>query len=139
MKRLLFTILHCTWGLPQTLLGLVIFLINRRCPHGFYLGVVDTRWKSRGGMSLGLFIFTPPEEDSRSQPVRIHEYGHTFQALLLGPLYLVIVGIPSYLWANLPVFIRMRREKKIPYTSLFVESWASRLGEKATGKRASWN
>ena len=90
-------------------------------------------------MSLGLFIFTPSEESSRSQPVRIHEYGHTIQSLLLGPLYLAVIGIPSYLWANLPVFVRLRREKKIPYTALFAESWASRLGEKAAGEKAIWN
>ncbi len=139
MKHLLSILLHCTWGLPQTLLGLMIFLINRGSPHSFFRGVVDTRWNSRGGMSLGLFIFTPPEEYSRSQPVRIHEYGHTIQSLILGPLYLVIVGIPSYLWANLPVFRRMRKLRNIPYTSLFVESWASRLGERATGERGTWN
>ena len=136
MKKLLFIIWQCTWGLPQTLLGAIVFLKHIRCPHKMYRGCIDTRWDSRGGMSLGLFIFTPKEEDDRRSMVRVHEYGHCIQSLLLGPLYLLIVGIVSYTWANLPYFRRMRREKNIPYTSCFVESWASKWGEWITKEEA---
>ena len=136
MKKLLFIIWQCTWGLPQTLLGAIVFLKHIRCPHRVYRGCIDTKWDSRGGMSLGLFIFTPKEEDDRRSMVRVHEYGHCIQSLLLGPLYLLIVGIVSYTWANLPYFRRMRREKNIPYTSCFVESWASKWGEWVTKEEA---
>lgn len=136
MKKLLFIIWQCIWGLPQTLLGAIVFLKHIRCPHRVYRGCIDTKWDSRGGMSLGLFIFTPKEEDDRRSMVRVHEYGHCIQSLLLGPLYLLIVGIVSYTWANLPYFRRMRREKNIPYTSCFVESWASKWGEWVTKEEA---
>ena len=139
MKKLLFIFWQCTWGLPQTLLGAIIFLKHIRCPHRVYRGCIDTKWNSRGGMSLGLFIFTPQEEDSRTEEVRVHEYGHCIQSLLLGPLYLVIIGIISYSWANIPYFRRMRREKHIPYTKCFVESWASKWGEWITKQKAIWN
>lgn len=139
MKRILYTVLQCTWGLAQTLLGFIIFLANPGCTHKIYRGCIDTHWKKRGGMSLGLFIFTPEESNVNSQPIRVHEYGHTIQSLMLGPLYLIIVGIVSFTWANLPVFRKMRREKGIPYTSCFCESWASSLGEKVTGEKAVWN
>lgn len=138
MKRLLFVIWQCTWGICQTLLGFLVFLRHRKCPHTCYRGAVDTHWDSRGGMSLGLFIFTPGEETPDTQKVRVHEYGHCVQSLLLGPGYLIL-GLISFCWANLPVFRRMRREKKIPYTACFVESWASRWGELATGEDAIWN
>ncbi len=139
MKRLIYVIAQCTWGLAQTLLGLFFFLATIRCPHKIYRGCIDTRWNHSGGLSLGLFIFTPPEDKYCSQPIRVHEYGHTIQSLMLGPLYLIIVGIVSYTWANLPCFRRMRKEKGIPYTACFTESWASRLGEKVTGEPAIWH
>jgi len=139
IKRIAYAIVQCTWGFFQTLLGFVIFLVNIRCPHDMYLGCIDTRWKSRGGMSLGLFIFTPVENSPNAQPIRVHEYGHTIQSLILGPLYLIVVGIISYTWANLPYFKRMRKTKRLPYTACFVESWASGLGEKVTKEKAIWN
>lgn len=139
MKKLLFILVQCTWGLPQTLLGALIYLKHIRCPHRAYRGCIETKWNSQGGMSLGLFIFTPKDEDSRFEPVRVHEYGHCIQSLLLGPLYLIVIGVVSYTWANLPYFRKMRREKKILYTSCFVESWASKWGEWITKQNAIWN
>lgn len=136
MKKLFFVLFQCTWGLPQTLLGAIIFFKHIRCPHSWYRSCIETKWNSSGGMSLGLFIFTPQKEDNRTEQVRVHEYGHCIQSLLLGPLYLVVIGIVSYTWANLPYFRKVRREKKIPYTACFVESWASRWGEWITREEA---
>ena len=138
MKRILFMLLQCTWGIGQTLIGFLFFLIYIRCPHKLYRGCIDTRWNSRSGLSLGLFIFTPDESIGDSEEIRIHEYGHCLQSVFLGPLY-IIVGIISVSWARMPYFERMRREKKLPYTACFVESWASRLGEWLTGEKAIWD
>lgn len=138
MKRILVMFLQCTWGLAQTLMGAVVFLKLIRCPHRVYRGCIDTRWDSRGGMSLGLFIFTPNEESERADKVRVHEYGHCIQSIVLGPMYLII-GLISVIWANLPYFRTLRKKKKIPYTACFVESWASRWGEWVTGEKAIWN
>ena len=138
MKRIFLMLLQCIWGAAQTLLGAIVFLRYIRCPHKLYRGSIDTRWNSRGGMSLGLFIFTPDEESERAEKVRVHEYGHCIQSVVLGPLYL-IVGLISVLWANVPYFRKLRREKKIPYTACFVESWASKWGEWVTGQDAIWN
>ncbi|MCI8837633.1 MAG: hypothetical protein HFG74_06170 [Hungatella sp.] len=52
--------------------------------------------------------------------------------LMLGPAYLAVVGLPSIIWARSGACIRMRREKKIPYSAFYTESWADRLGEKMT-------
>ena len=138
MKRILVMVLQCTWGLAQTILGAFVFLKLLSCPHRIYRGSIDTRWEKRGGMSLGLFIFTPQEESERAQKVRVHEYGHCIQSIVLGPLYL-IVGLISVTWANFPYFRKLRKEKNIPYTSCFVESWASKWGEWVTGEDAIWN
>ena len=104
----------------------------RRCPRKRVGGAVatlhDGDW---GGVSLGMFIFVPgglgPEREAR---LLAHEYGHTFQSALLGPLYLLVVGVPSYLWANLPRNRRARAERHIPYESRYPENWAEALGRK---------
>lgn len=128
-----YILFQCTWGLGQTLIGLVVFLVHLRCPHSFYKGCIETRWGSRySGLSLGLFIFTP---ECDTAPVRVHEYGHTIQSLVLGPFYL-IPGIISLCWGNLPRYARMRREQNLPYTRCFVERHASRFGEIVTGEKA---
>ncbi len=138
LKKFFFILIQCTFGLGQTLMGFFVFLFLIKKPHGFYRGCVDTKWDSRSGLSLGLFIFTPSETISDSQKIRVHEYGHCVQSLVLGPLYL-FVGIISVTWAGLPYFEKLRREKNLPYTSCFVESWASRWGERVTGDVAIWD
>ena len=67
----------------------------------------------------------------------VHEYGHTIQSLILGPLYLLIIGIPSSLWGFLGG--RKRREQQIPYCAFFTEKWANRLGEWVTGEESIGN
>ena len=125
-----------TWGLPQSLLGLILTLKYRRCSHARVGGALatlhDGNW---GGVSLGMFIFVPgglgPEREAR---LLAHEYGHTFQSALLGPLYLLAVGVPSYLWANLPRNRRLRAQRRIPYESRYPENWAEALGQKHFAK-----
>ena len=138
LKRVIFVLINCTWGIGATLVGLVFFLINIKKPHRSYRGAVDTRWNMRAGLSLGLFIFTPEENVDCSGPIRVHEYGHCIQNMVLGPLML-LVGVVSVLWGNLPYFARLRRSRNIPYTKCFVESWASRWGEKVTKEPAIWD
>ena len=138
MKKYLFIFLQCTWGFFQTLLGFLFFLNVRQYPYTTYRGCIDTRWNSRSGLSLGLFIFTPNTELSDSETIRVHEYGHCIQSIVLGPMYLIL-GLISLGWARIPYYVKLRREKKIPYTACFVESWASKWGELATGEEAIWN
>jgi len=137
VKKILYLLIQCTWGLPQTLIGLGFYLKNRKCEHGFYRCSYDTKWNYRGGISLGLFIFTPTDAFDNAQLIRVHEYGHTIQSLLLGPLMLFI-GIISCTWGNLPYFEKKRREEGVPYTACFVEAWASKWGELAAKEPAIW-
>lgn len=138
MKRFLYVFVQCTWGILQTILGFIFFLNIRHYPHKVYRGCIDTQWSGKGGLSLGLFIFTPREDVENNEKVRVHEYGHTIQSLVLGPAYLIL-GLISVAWANIPYFRRLRKEKNIPYTACFVESWASRWGQWATGEEAIWH
>lgn len=137
MKKALFILVQCTWGLLQTLIGLGFFIALRKCPHRMYRGCIDTQWNHTGGLSLGLFIFTPPDSQANAPLIRVHEFGHCVQSLLLGPLML-FVGVISVVWGNLPYFARLRKEKHLLYTACFVEAWASKWGEMATGEKAIW-
>ncbi len=63
----------------------------------------------------------------------VHEYGHTWQSMMLGPCYLVVVGIPSIIWSRSRRCRQARREKGIPYSAFYTERWADDLGAKMTG------
>lgn len=133
----LFYLIQWTWGLPVNLIGGIAFLIctkikKRRWQRFGYSYIVYLPWKA-GGLSLGLFIFMRDGHKSKqwTYNTRIHEYGHTWQCLLLGPLYYIVVAIPSVIWCN--VFATYRKKHNISYYKLYCESWANSFGEKFTG------
>ena len=122
MKKIIYIVLQCTWGFFQTLIGAVLFLIFIKEKHSYFKGSVVTAWKLSSGISLGLFIFT-----DRDSILLEHEYSHTLQSLLLGPLYIPVISLPSLLWAGLPCFRNLRKNKKISYNSFFTEKWAEHI------------
>lgn len=135
MKIHLYRICQCTYGILQTFLGFCLFLIYCREKHYSYRGAVVTEWKHGGSVSLGMFLFVSTKYKERAAAeaynrLVAHEYGHSIQSLMLGPLYLIIIGIPSFLWAAVPAFRKMRRERNISYYSFYTESWANALGER---------
>ena len=42
--KIIFIVLQCTWGLPQTLIGLGFYIVNSKHPHKVYRGCIDTQW-----------------------------------------------------------------------------------------------
>lgn len=140
MKKILYLLIQCTWGLGQTIIGLFFFLIHITKPHKFYRCAIETRWNNPyAGLSLGPFIFIPRDEGEYQSGARVHEYGHTIQSLVLGPLY-AIVGVISVGWGSVifPILKGTKKYKDIKYTKCFVEYNASWLGEKVTGEKAAW-
>jgi hypothetical protein len=129
-------------------LGAVVCLLHIRDKHYFYHGAIVTEWKNPTSVSLGMFVFITKEPyfydklsdeytiEELSQRLLVHEYGHTIQSLILGPLYLIVMGIPSTVWGFLPSLNKKRKEKQISYFSFFTESWANHLGEKVTGQQS---
>lgn len=124
---------QCAWGMPQTILGFLLYLRYLDAPHERFGGAVRTRWTRDGGISLGPFIFTPDSEEAWCRKMAAHEYGHTFQSLMLGPLYLFLIGLPSMVWNR--CFCGYRNRKQVPYSWFYTERWADRLGEKHAGAR----
>ena len=133
MKRFLFRLWQWIWGLPQTLAGglLYLYYVNRGCPHFPYQGASVVIWpRENGSMSLGGYVFLYGSWARTDRATLAHEYGHCVQSLLFGPLYLLAVGLPSILWAGLPVFRKRRREQGVSYYSVYPEHSATRLGER---------
>ena len=146
MKKLLYVLIQCTWGIIQTLVGFCVFFIHISCPHYFYHGAIVTKTKGKTSVSLGLFVFTGTElpKDKRAENripdeemekrLLVHEYGHTIQSIILGPLYLIIIGLPSMIWAKTTYF--SKKDIRIPYSDFYTESWANYLGEKITKEKS---
>lgn len=137
MKRVLFILAQAIWGFPQTFVGGLLFLAHRHRPHMTFHGAVVTPWKRRGNVSLGPFIFLSehinPDFAAR---ILVHEYGHSVQSLIFGPLYLVVIGLPSLIWGELPALRTRRAERDLPYFTFYTERLANYLGTKATGLSA---
>ena len=146
MKIFVYRIWQCTWGILQTFLGLILFLPHYKNKHFNYHGAIVTLWKMKSSVSLGMFVFVTSEPhfaekfrgrsgaEELSSRLLVHEYGHTIQSLMLGPLYLILIGIPSMLWAFLGE--KKRREKHIPYGAFITEKWADSLGEIVTDEKS---
>ncbi len=141
--RILYWILQLSWGLVQNLAGFFVWaflmLKNPKRPVRGFHGAVLTQWSRPYSCGLGAFIFFGHKRSREANEVLVHEYGHTLQSALLGPFFLLIVGLPSFLWAFLPRCERLRREKHRPYAAFFCESWASRWGEKLLQEPAAWS
>ena len=132
--KLWYYLVQFTWGILQNLAGCFWFLCCLRKKHSIYHGAILTRVRMKrfsGGWTFGCFIFlTEPLSPASEHDLLIHEYGHTIQSLILGPVWSLVIGLPSMLWCNLPLFQRLRRRKGIPYSRLYCEGWANRLGQK---------
>lgn len=74
-------------------------------------------------MSLGDYLFVNPMSSQLSIQ---HECGHSRQSDILGPLYLIVIGIPSVLH-NVVHYLCSKVGIKWNYYSSYTESWANKL------------
>lgn len=130
MKLFVYILCQCLWGMPQTLLGAVLFLITLKDKKSYRNGDLITRWKSGYSASLGIFLFISRDlSDDEYERLFVHEFGHSVQSLIFGPLYLLLMALPSMLWCMLPIFKKYRSKRCISYYDFFTERLADRLGE----------
>jgi len=143
MKKLIhlpLLILLFIWEFPQNMLGIIIYLIFRRK----HLLITSEKESSHFffettnlGVSLGKFIFWKKSGNRYAHlknDCRMHEYGHALQSLMLGPLYLIVIGIPSisrFLFARW--YQKRHHTEWKNYFNAFPENWADKLGG-VTGK-----
>ena len=119
------------WQLPQHIVALIYFgYLVMMCKD---LGV-DSRYKQaivipcvmRGAVTLGCYVFVGLNSEYR-KTVK-HELGHTIQSKILGPLYLIVIGIPSITYCGLRRIFPSLRKKN--YYDFYTEKWANNLSEK---------
>ena len=115
------------WQLPQNLLGLILRVFYKQKNSLLYKDKAIRVCESfPGGISLGntVIVCKFPYNKLTWNVVK-HEWGHTKQSLYLGPLYLIIIGIPSGLWA---LIYKYNSAKPNGYYTFFTEKWADKLG-----------
>ena len=119
-------LLAFTWELPQTLVALIMWpiLACRKALSTYkermvliHTSTFLTWW------SLGEFIYMsqePVECDASN-----HEWGHSRQSRILGPLYLILIALPSVTYNGLcRIFPSLNKY----YYSMPWEKWADKLG-----------
>ena len=123
MKKLL-RILLWVWQLPQNIVGVIygaillsraeVFVVDR----GVEYNIVPS---FPGGISLGEYVIVNAYFLDNPH-MWLHEYGHCRQSAILGPLYLLAIGLPSLIWAAL------YKPEKGNYYDFYTEKWADKLG-----------
>lgn len=107
------------WELPQNLVGLVLKALfsTDKVQNGVW------HWKLSGSISLGHYVLL----DRRANETTLkHEQGHQKQSHYLGWLYLLVIGLPSIIWAGLHSYTIIGRKKS--YYWFYTEAWADKLG-----------
>lgn len=129
--RWLYYILACTWGIVMTIVGLLvsgviaiakIFLKDKIifAPYHWVYSI-STGPKYWGGLEFGLCFL---RDRSSSGSIDAHEFGHTFQNILFGPLFIFLVWIPSACW--------FWSQSTKPYDSMWFEDAATQCGRYAS-------
>lgn len=119
-------IIYWIWCFPQMIAGLFLRLfVKVELKEKYKNAVVYKCNLKSGSISLGNKIFLC-KEHWNDEYVKKHEYGHCKQGLILGWLYLIIIGIPSITWCN--CFNKYRVRKNVNYYSFYTEKWANKLG-----------
>ena len=123
MKAILNVILYL-WQLPQNLLGLLLVsILKPEDSYDFNRVRLYYATRMRGGISLGRYIIVRSAMRDFTGRTEWHEYGHSRQSMILGPLYLFVIGIPSLIWAAI-----FRPGYGRSYYDFYTERWADKLG-----------
>lgn len=120
------------WQLPQNLIGLFLLFIydKEKVYHRLNGRTFYYTSEMPSGISLGNYIIMNRQD--KEDGMR-HEYGHSVQSRILGPLYLLVIGLPSLLWNIIDRIIVTKivgvvRSCEIYYNMPW-EHWADVLGK----------
>lgn len=123
------------WQLPQNLLGLLLIAIYKPSRKHILENGVEVHYshKMNGGISLGKYALVHTihyrqnmADSLKRDTVRHEAIGHTKQSLMLGPLYLPVVGLQSICWAGL-YGTKLFPATTNGYYKFWTEKWADKL------------
>lgn len=121
------------WQLPQNLCGIVWKSISKgnriekvENEDSRNVGAEVYLQRNKGGVTLGKYIFINQDYEDKYMIIK-HECGHVKQSKILGPLYLIVIGLPSIIHAWLNNYIGCCRKSPKGYYHWYTESWADKL------------
>ena len=111
------------WQLPQNIVALLILLFSKTegvIAYRHYCFALKTKMpKQAGGISLGSFALISPSSAHDEETIRHELDGHTVDSKIFGPLYLLVIGLPSILHL---LFYDHRKN----YYDFYTERWANK-------------
>ena len=132
--KIFLRILTEIWQFPQHIIAYVVILINCKCikpmvsKDGISHYLVDHLFDN--AISLGNYIFLDSDGNFSYKAIK-HEFGHQKQSLILGPLYLILIGLPSII-GNIINRIKHKYFNKYYDPDFYYkqpwEAWADKLG-----------
>lgn len=132
--KIFLRILTEIWQFPQHIIAYVILLINCKSiklmvsKDGISHYLVDHLFDN--AISLGNYIFLDSNGNFSYKTIK-HEFGHQKQSLMLGPLYLIVIGLPSII-GNIIDRIKHKYFNKYYDLDFYYkqpwEAWADKLG-----------
>ena len=108
---------------PQHLIALLLRKLYKGYDSKYKGCVVRRSVYLKGGISLGRYIIV--NQWFKEVDIK-HEYGHSVQSRRLGWLYIIVIGLPSLLWAIM--YGRAIRLSYNGYYKFYTEKWADKLG-----------
>lgn len=135
MKKSLYNTLSWTWGIIMTIIGAIAAAgcMALGCKPQKHAGatyfVIGEGW---GGVSLGCFFFC---SKGANEHTKNHEFGHSLQNCIWGPLFPFVIAIPSAIryWK-----FTTNAKKGIPNTEAYDDAWfegqATAWGTKAASE-----
>ena len=126
MKKIL-AILQYIWELPQNVVGLIWKSIKKdsiiTTISNSDINSINAKAflvRSNGSVTLGKYIFIGQTYKNQYLTIK-HECGHVKQSKILGPLYLIVIGVPSILHAWINDYIHCCDKHKEGYYHFYTE------------------
>jgi hypothetical protein len=137
IKCILFWLVSLTWGAIMTYLGMLLaifaIVLGHR-PKRFHYNICFALGDNWGGINFGAFFFV---SRNTLRSTYAHEAGHGIQNIVLGPLFPILVGLPSLtrsMYRNMLVKAKIKSKDDLPpYDSIWFERQATEIGNKYFG------
>ena len=134
-NKYLYYFLQFTWGIEANLLGLIAcvfckYILNWEITKYYKNFIICPKDKQlSSGLSLGIFLFMDKDAD---ETLKQHEYGHSIQNLIFGPLWLELIAIWSFIryFYYQCIIYHFELKGNYNYYSIWFERDASALGKR---------
>lgn len=112
------------WQLPQNIIGIFFLLYFLIMGDLHFISYKKFCWAFSskymlGGISLGNFAYVSTYNSKKVAVIKHEQEGHTVDSKIWGPLYLLVIGLPSLMWAQF-------YDRNKCYYSFYTERWANK-------------